>query len=139
MNNQKHLDQYYNKCISNLRTWLPDGLVTIDLNTLHQLDLLHFHNHGHGPDDPNLTRYFQVTESEEKLTLVNEEFVIWISPSEDGEKTVTLVALNGDTDLHLELGFVTQGIYNQSHLVLKILEKFLLEIHTTESVLKKFS
>lgn len=139
MNNEKQLDQYFNKYIHNIKTWLPDGLITINLDVLHQLDLLHFHTHGQ--EESNMTRYFHVTETEEKLTLVNDEFVVWIAPAKgsDADSTYTLVALNGENDLHPELGFVTKGIYNQSHLVLKILEKFLLEIHTTESALKKLS
>lgn len=136
MNDQKILDSYYHKYIKNIPTWLPDGLITINLDTLHHLNLLNFHTHG--VEEANLTRYFQVTESDEKLTLVNEEFVVWIAPEKGkaADSTYTLVALNGERDLHLELGFVTRGVYNQSQLVLKILEKFLLEIHTTESVLK---
>lgn len=139
MNDQKHLNKYYEKFTGNIRTWLPDGMISVDLELLCRLDLLHFHTTNR--DDANLTRYFQVTESQEKLTLVNDEFVIWIAPGKgpEADSTYALVALNGENNLHLELGFVTKGVYNQSNLVLRILEKLLLEIHTTETALKKFS
>ena len=139
MDNPHELDECFNKYINDIQTWLPDGLIDIDIETLQQLDLLHFHTHGH--DDSNMTRFFHVMETEDKLTLVNEEFVIWIAPAqgEETNTTCTLVALNGEEGLHLELGFLTKGIYNQSRLVLQVLEKLLLDIHTTESALKKLS
>ncbi len=139
MKNPVSLDLCYKKYMGDLYQWLPDGFTTIDLEVLQQLDLLHFHETVHV--DSGVTRYFHVVESDEKLTLVNEEFVIWIVP-EKGENdgcTYTLIARNSQDDLHLELGFITKGIYNRSHLVLQIIEKYLLEIHATEALLKKLS
>ncbi len=119
--------------------WLPDGLIQVDLNLLHQLDLLHYYHRN--LDDPTLTRYFHVVDSEDKITLVNERFVVWIVPDKIGQTpaTYTLVALNKEDAIQLELAFVTTGIYNHSRLVLRILEKFLFDIETTEDFLFKLS
>lgn len=139
MKNPVSLDLCFRKYIHNMPQWLPDGFTTIDLKVLHQLDLLHFHQAS--TPESGVTRYFHIVESEDKLTLINEEFVIWIMP-EKGENegsTYTLIARNSRNDLHLELGFVTKGIYNRSHLVLQIIEKYLLDIHSTDSFLKKYS
>ena len=139
MKNPASLDLCYKKYIADLHQWLPDGFTTIDLEVLHQLDLLHFHESIHS--DSGATRYFHVVESDDKLTLVNEEFVIWIVPEkgENDGSTYTLIARNGQKDPQLELGFITKGAYNRSHLVLQIIEKYLIEIHSTEDFLKKLS
>jgi hypothetical protein len=53
--------------------------------------------------------------------------------------TYTLIALNrGDCEPQLEVAFIASGVYNSSKLVLKVLEKFLIEIQETETTLAKF-
>jgi hypothetical protein len=132
-----NLENYFNQYIKNITHWLPDGFVDVDLTLLHKQGLLHFHRRG--MSDSVLTRYFNVVESEEKLTLVNNEFVVWIVPEKNDieAKTTTLIALNKNEELQLEMAFVTAGIYNNSYLVLRLLEKFLLEIHGTEDLISR--
>jgi hypothetical protein len=137
MNNIALLESYYRRFMEDIHTWLPDGMIEVDLDTLHQLDLLHFHE---TPSvDSSLTRYFHVVESPDKLTLVNEQFVVWIVPEKEEETSVTytLVALNKEKDIQLELAFATRGVYNHSQLVLRLLEKYLLDIETTEAQLAR--
>lgn len=117
--------------------WAPDALIPVDLFLLHDFGLLNYHQKS--SDDPLLTRYFQVVETSEKITLVNEDFVVWIVPEKihGMSITYTLIALNQASSPQLELAFVTSGVYNTSRLVLRILEKFLFEIQENEDTLKK--
>jgi len=137
MNNPAVLEACYKRYIQDISKWLPDGITDIDLELLHKLNLLHYHSKD--TSDSPLTRYFHVVESEEKLTLVNDEFVVWIVPEkqESTAVTYTFIALNKEDDIQLEMAFATTGIYNNSHLVLRLLEKFLLDIQGTEEWLSK--
>ena len=137
MDNPTILEACYKRYMNDISKWLPDGIIDVNLEILHDLDLLNFHKKGAA--NSALTRYFHVVETEEKLTLVNEEFIVWIVPErqERTSVTYTLIALNNDDDIRLELAFSTSGIYNNSHLVLRLLEKYLLDIQNTEEQLKK--
>jgi len=137
MDNPTILEACYKRYTNDISKWLPDGIIDVNLETLQDLDLLNFHQKV--ATNSALTRYFHVVETEEKLTLVNEEFIVWIVPErqETTSVTYTLIALNNDDDIRLELAFSTSGIYNNSHLVLRLLEKYLLDIQNTEEQLDK--
>lgn len=137
MNHPSVLEACFKKYIKNIIQWLPDGVVQVDLELLHRLNLLHYYNKEY--DDPTLTRYFHVVDSGDKITLVNDDFVVWIVPDKKDNvaTTYTLIALNKNDTIHLELAFATSGIYNNSRLVLRLLEKYLFEIQTTEDLLTK--
>lgn len=139
MDNPTILEACYKKYIDNIKKWLPDGIIQVDLTLLHKLNLLHYHDYNR--IDPNLTRFFHVIESDEKITLVNDEFVVWIVPDKQNDipVTYTLIALNKENDLQLELAFSVSGIYNTSKLVLRVLEKYLYEIQLTEDMLTKLN
>lgn len=138
MHNFELLEECYKKYIKNITTWAPESIINVDLTLLQKFGLLNYHSRS--KYDPSLTRYFQVVETPEKITLINDEFVVWIVPEKinDVSVTYTLIALNHPDDLHLELAFVTSGIYNTSRLVLRILEKFLYEIQENEDLLSKY-
>lgn len=130
-----HLEYYYKKYMNDLTQWLPEGMVDVDLALLHRLGLLKYHSNDQTRF--SLTRYFQVVESEEKITLLNDQFIIWIVPErmDNTPTTYTLIALNTPEGPQLEMAFSTWGIYNSSRLVLRVLEKFLYEIQETEDLL----
>lgn len=134
---EKHdLDLLFNQFVKKMNQWLPEGVIDVDLGLLHKHQLLQFHERI--GSDPTLTRYFHVIDSEEKLVLVNSEFVVWIVPENSvPAKTFTLIALNKSSGVQPELAFEAKGIYNNSYLVLRLLEKFLLEIHITEDLISK--
>jgi len=138
MDDISQLDEVYNKFITNLEDWSPEGITEVNLKLLQSFDLLHYHRRE--SHDPGLTRYFHVVETPEKITLVNEQFVVWIVPDKIENLPVTyiLIALNKDSIPHLEIVFQTQGIYNSSRLVLRVLEKYLQEIHETEDLLSHY-
>lgn len=140
MHNFSLLEEYYKKYIKDLYSWIPEGIYFINLELLHHFDLLHFQPNAEYKD-PILTRYFHIIESPEKITLLNDEFIVWIMPDKVDHTplTYTLIALNrGEEEPLLEAAFIAGGVYNSSKLVLKILEKFLIEIQETENTLSKF-
>lgn len=132
------LEDHYNNYIRSLKDYLPDGIINVDIELLSAFGLLSFFNNKISNED-TLTRYFQVIETEEKITLINDQFIIWIVPENMNETSITyaLIALNVNELPSLELAFSTAGVYNTSHLVLRILEKFLIEIQETQDYLKK--
>lgn len=137
MHNLALLDESFKKFIKNFKKWPSESVIQVDLHLLHEMDLLHFHHKS--TLDPNLTRYFQVVESPEKITLINDDFVVWITPEKISRipQTYTIIAINHPEDLQMELAFITSGVYNTSFLVLRLLEKFLFEIQETEDLLSK--
>lgn len=139
MHNLEILEACYKQFIENLPDRLPEDIIEVDLKLLHNLDLLHYHDPNF--NDPNLTRYFHVIESNEKITLINDDFVIWIVPEkiEEFQLTYTLISLNREDQPELELCFVTSGVYNTSRLILRVLEKFLFEIQENEDLLNSLN
>lgn len=138
MHNLAVLEACYKKYVNDISTYLPEDIVNVDLALLYELDLLNYYD----PDqnDPTLTRYFHVVESSDKITLVNEDFVIWIVPEkiEDVTLTYTLIALNEEEEPpNLQMCFVASGVYNTSRLVLRVLEKFLFEIQENENFIRE--
>lgn len=138
MNNKSLLEEYYKKFINNIHLLPSDSQINIDLSLLHHLNLLNYYKKS--SYDPSLTRYFQVLETEEKITLINEKFVVWIVPEKIGNQaqTFTLIALNTPEGPSLELVYVNSGVFNTSRLVLRVLEKFLREIEENEDLLNKY-
>ncbi len=137
MVNSINLDDIFNQYMQNLSHSIPDGVVNVDLALLQKFGLLNYQELGESP--PSLTRYFHVIESKDKITLYNEQFVIWIVPhSVDNEPTTyTLIALRNEKTIQLEMAFATSGVYNTSKLVLRILEKFLQEIQENEELITR--
>lgn len=137
MHNIQALERCFKKYLKNLSKWAPENLIPVDLALLNDLDLLHYHTKA--KPDSTFTRYFHIVETPEKITLVNEDYVIWIMPEKIDDKpvTFTLIALNKGKEPKLEMGFLVHGVYNTSHLVLNVLEKFLIEIQENEDMLAK--
>lgn len=135
MNDLTTIEEYYKKYSSDMGAWLPEGIIEVDLSLLHSLDLLKYHSDV--KEKSSMTRYFHLLETAEKITLINDQFIVWIVPETVADSSVTyiLIALNTPNYPQLETVFLTSGIYNSSRLVLRILEKFLLEIQETEEVL----
>lgn len=139
MNNLTLIEESYKKFIKNLKSLIPEGIYQIDLQLLHRFDLLHFQPTGE-LQDPLLTRYFHIIDAPEKVTLINDEFIVWIVPEKEENNlpiTSVLIALNkGEKEPQLELAFVASGAYNSTELIIKVLDKFLTEIQETERALE---
>lgn len=136
MLNPIQIEEAYKEFMQDLLKWAHDGVIQVDLQFLHEQGLL-----GSLQDDyaepEDLSQYFHVVESAEKVTLFNDQFLVWIVPRMDDENPVTfvLIALNQNEKPHLEIVFTTSGIYNTPHYVLKILQHFLQEVVETEATL----
>ena len=129
MDNLTDIDDTFKKFLANLEEYLPEGLLQVDINLLKELDLLLFYK----DKDLSFTRYFQVIETDEKITLINEQFIVWIVSEkiDDISSTYVFIALNKLVP-HLEIAFSVSGAYNTSRLVLRLLEKYLEEINEVE-------
>jgi len=140
MINPMILESKFQDFMDNLEAYAPDGIVPVDLHLLRSMGLLRHEEESLGVEHP-LTHYFHVIETEEKITLFNDQFVVWIVPQVIDEQpiTVALIATLTSEEPHLELVFSAAGVYNSSRMVLKVLEKFLEEIQETERVLARLS
>lgn len=139
MYNMDIIEESYRKYTEDLSYWLPEGASRVNLQFLNQFDLLHFQPL-HPQKESLLKTSFQIIESPEKITLINEEFIVWIIPQQhrDPTETYVLIALNRkDEEPQIETAFITSGIYNTSPLVLRLLEKILLDIQETQACLSK--
>lgn len=138
MENPQEIEVVFQKYMSNLKEYAPDGIIDVDLQLMQELDLLHS-DESFESEHAELSHSFYVVESHEKLTLFNDRFVVWIVPQivDDVATTYTLIALNEDQKNRLEMVFATTGVYNHSSLVLRILEKFLDQIDENEEEIHK--
>lgn len=139
MLNPIQIEEAYKEFMNNLPQWAHDGIIPIDLNFLHEQGLLNSLNEEKGDTD-DLTQYFHVIESVEKVTLFNDQFIVWIVPKMDNEVPLTyvLIALNQGDKPHLEIVFMTHGVYNTPRYVLKVLQHFLIDMLETEATLTSF-
>lgn len=139
MLNPAQIEELYQKYMANLADWAHDGITRINLQFLHDRGILALvQDDTTEPDD--LTQYFHVIENPEKVTLFNEQFIVWIVPKMDLEQPVTyvLIALNHPEKPHLEIVFVTEGVYNTPRYVLKVLQHYLVDMLETEETLTLF-
>ncbi|NGY95470.1 MULTISPECIES: hypothetical protein [unclassified Neochlamydia] len=136
MHNLALIEEKFKEFYKNIGLGSSELLIPVNLSLLHHMELLCFHSPWN--KSQSLTRYFQLIESNGKLTLINEDFVVWIAP-ENAHKiplTYTMIALNYPAGPKLELIFSAAGVYNTSRTVLRVLEKFLYEIQENEEYLK---
>lgn len=139
MLNPIQIEEAYKEFVNDLPNCAHDGVTNIDLEYLHENGLLTALSEENGdPDD--LTQYFHVIESVEKVTLFNEQFIVWIIPKMESEQPLTyvLIALNQQEAAHLEVIFATRGVYNTPRYVLKVLQHMLVDMLETEETLTLF-
>lgn len=139
MNNLTIIEEHYQKYKKNLSYWLPEDIVNVDINLLQKFDLIYDEEkeEDEEPLDSPLSPSFQIIESYDKMTLINPQFIIWITAEKINgiSATLSLIALNAKEAPHLELAFIAAGVYNSSRLVLRLIEKFLIEIEENEKLL----
>jgi hypothetical protein len=131
------LEQAYKEFSKDLLKWVPDGIVKVDLRLLNDLGLLNNAELEHSVSDDQLNHYFHIIETPDKVTLFNEQFAIWIVPQlvEETSTTTTLIALLQANKPHLEIVYLTSGVYNTPKYILKVLQHFLTEVQDTEAVI----
>lgn len=131
------LEDAYQEFTQNLQKWIPDGIIQVDLRVLHEMGLLSNTELEHSINEANLTLYFHIIETPDKVTLFNEQFAIWIVPQlvDEVPTTTTLIALIQGTKPRLEIVYTTTGVYNTPKYILKVLQHFLTEVQDTEAVI----
>jgi len=139
MLNPIQLEEFYQEYFNNLEKWAHDGIIHVDLELLHDFGILESISEEEDDSD-DLTQYFHVIESVEKVTLFNEQFVVWIIPRMEDEEATTyvLIALSQEEKPQLEIVFATTGVYNTPRYVLKVLQHFLIDMLETEATLTEF-
>ncbi len=139
MLNPIQIEKIFQDYMDNLSNLAHDGVINVSLALLHELNLLiDFYSNDTNAED--LTQYFHVIENPEKITLFNEQFIIWILPKMEQEIPITyvIIALNTNNKTNLEIVFTTAGIYNTPKYVLKVLQYFLLDMIETEATINAF-
>jgi hypothetical protein len=139
--NPAEIEEQYQDIMKDLEAWTPEGIVHVDLEYLQSLGLLAEVNGDFGQPKHPLTHYFHVIETAEKITLFNDQFVVWIVPQIFDHEPVTfaLVGILAAEAVHLELVFATSGVYNTSKIVLKVLERVLEDIQENEEILDRLT
>lgn len=138
MPNPGKLERAFEEFFSDLSFFNHDGIINIDLPLLRDHNLLNCND-----QDQDLLQqhpfYFHVIEEEDKVTLFNHQFAVWIVPQqgEMDKETLTLIAYIEDETPLLDLVFRTAGIYNSPKYILRALRHFLKEIMDNEDVLQK--
>lgn len=137
MINPNILEKAFQEFSTNLSKWIPDGIINVDLKLLNDLGLLNNAELEHSVSDAHLNHYFHIIETPDKVTLFNEQFAIWIVPQviDENPTTTTLISLLQGDKPHLEIVYLTSGVYNTPKYILKILQHFLAEVQDTEAVI----
>ena len=135
------LEEAFIEFSQNLPKHAPDGVIAVNLNMLQDLGLLKHEKFDQSTSHEELMHYFHVLETADKVTLFNEQFVIWILPKmvQETSLTMTFIALLQNTKPHLELVFSTSGVYNTPKFILKVLEHFLTEVIDTEAIISSIN
>ncbi len=137
MINPNQLEDAYREFSQNLAKWVPDGIITVNIGLLNDLGLLSHAQLEQNLTTDNLSHYFHVIETVDKVTLFNDQFAIWIVPKtvDSLSSTTTFIALVAQNKPHLEIVFSTTGVYNTPKYILKILQHFLTEVQDTEALI----
>ncbi len=141
MINPQILEASFKEFIEDLSSWLPDGIIQVDIDLLYSLGLLSVDKDIIAMEAVPIDYHFHIIETDEKITLVNDSFIVWVVPEVvDGvPSTYTFIAINTtEGKPELEMAFSNHGIYNSSRFVLRVLEAFLEEIQENEKQIAFF-
>ena len=95
MLNPNQIEQAYQLFMGDLNKWFPDGLIDVDLFLLKELGLLNQNENDEKILQSQFPFYFHVVETDDKVTLFNNQFVVWIVPQmiDHTPTTITLICL----------------------------------------------
>jgi len=135
--NPIQLDQAYSEFISNLSSWIPEGIIEVDMSLLEETGLLTHVSFEEDNNQEQLPHYFHVIETADKVTLFNHQFAIWIVPKivDENPTTIVMISLITNGRPHLEIVFSTKGVYNTPKFVLRLLKYYLSEVIDTEEAI----
>ena len=135
--NPMQLDKSYNEFISNLPSWIPEGIIEVNITLLEDTGLLTYESFEDDQHPEQLPHYFHVIETSDKVTLFNHQFAVWIVPKivDENPTTIVMIALICNETPHLEIAFSTQGVYNTPKFILRVLKYYLSEVIDTEEAI----
>jgi hypothetical protein len=135
--NPIQLDQAYNEFVSSLSSWIPEGIIEVDMSLLEETGLLTHVSFEEDNNQEQLPHYFHVIETPDKVTLFNHQFAIWIVPKivDENPTTIVMISLITNGKPHLEIVFSTKGVYNTPKFVLRLLKYYLSEVIDTEEAI----
>ena len=127
------LEDFFRRSIANRNTAFPEGI--LDISDILARSTLDFKAEGLTDRAAN---DFIVSESPDKLTLFNGNFVVWLVPELVNGEAITrgYIAVNQGETFSPELAFEASGKYNNSSLILEALRRYLCDIRDTEKELK---
>jgi hypothetical protein len=134
------LEEYFEKFIEDPNYWIQDESIDINLEMLKDWGLLNQTEEEENLLQDQFPFYFHVLENDSKVTLFNNQFIVWIIPEimDENPCTKVMIALIKDHDLKLEIVYNTIGVYNTPKYVLKTLRHFLTEVIDTEEEISSF-
>lgn len=134
------LEEYFTQFLEDPSYWSHDGVINVDLEMLKEWGLLNQTEEEEKLLQDQFPFYFHVLENNSKVTLFNNQFIVWIVPDVVNESpcTTVMIALIKDEDLKLEIVYKTSGVYNTPKYVLKTLRHFLTEVIDTEEEISSF-
>jgi hypothetical protein len=137
MVNPKTLEEAFVEFSRNLAKWAPDGVVNVDLKLLNEMGLLQNSVVEEITDESQLSQYFHIIETPEKVTLFNDQFAIWIVPElvDDIPTTTTYISLLHAEKPHLEIVYTTCGVYNTPKYILMVLQHYLKDVQDNEKAI----
>jgi hypothetical protein len=122
-------DETYERCEERFREIMDllsngssDFWVELDLSLLEELGVLSDFREANPFPPPR----FELFISEEKITLVSQQFVFWLLPMEEDDMWVTYAIIAGGLDdpplLHQAVR--ARGVYNTSKMLMRMLGKY---------------
>lgn len=137
MDEKEELNRAFEKAMEDFPNLPPEAVVDVNLDFLDSMGLT---NEGEyiNPNEA-FERSFKVIEGQNRITLFNNQFVIWILPEIlDGiPATYALIGLRDQEKVKLEVVFLAKGPFNSSRLVLRLLDRYLTEIQENEELIHK--
>ena len=133
MINPEKLEKYFHQFTDDLSKWIQDGIQEIDENFVQRAGINIDGQESNSLED--LPFYFHVIETDEKVTLFNNQFIVWIIPKivNDESLTYTLICYLNENEPKLEVVFTTKQKFNSPKILIKTLRYFLTEMIDTES------
>jgi hypothetical protein len=132
---ESYLDEFFEKFSSNPAQYFPDGILDIDIKTLNEYNLLSEEKKSQRKIP--IVHYLKIHDSQDRITLFNDHFAVWIVPEKDSFYTTVYIAKFQDGDLKIEIAFRAEGLHNKSKTILRLVERFLTDIQETDSMLNE--
>ena len=141
MMSPSQLEEAFVEFSQNLPKHAPDGVIAVNLNMLYELGLLKHEKFDQATSHEELMHYFHVLETPDKVTLFNEQFVVWILPKmlQETSQTMHFYCTSAKYQASFEIVFSTTGVYNTPKFILKVLEHFLTEVIDTEAIISSIN